>query len=202
MKNYYKILQIDPSAEKEIIEAAYRKLIKRYHPDVLSAGNKTSMDNNEKVRDITRRRKEYVNNENMIDKSIVIKFSNSKRTYRMNLIKKPDVEEPYIIKSLEIITEDMESSLMNRTFESIEKEIYGIRKNMLSIIRKQDADAGEIHIGDIDWTGSKRPDCGKVIQIRSGVYSSFGVCPKCHRMKCTGDGIRGVAGYHTTCPWC
>ena len=33
-KDYYKILQVDPIAEQEVIEAAYRKLARRYHPDV------------------------------------------------------------------------------------------------------------------------------------------------------------------------
>ena len=33
-KDYYKILQIDPSAEPEVVEAAYRRLMLKYHPDV------------------------------------------------------------------------------------------------------------------------------------------------------------------------
>ena len=32
--DYYKILQIDPGAEQEVIEAAYRRLARKYHPDV------------------------------------------------------------------------------------------------------------------------------------------------------------------------
>ena len=32
-EDYYEILQIHPSAEPEIIEAAYRKLAQKYHPD-------------------------------------------------------------------------------------------------------------------------------------------------------------------------
>lgn len=32
--NYYKILQVDPSAEQEVIEAAYKRLALKYHPDV------------------------------------------------------------------------------------------------------------------------------------------------------------------------
>ncbi|MCB0077570.1 MAG: DnaJ domain-containing protein [Anaerolineales bacterium] len=34
MKNYYKLLQVDPEAEHEVIEAAYRRLARKYHPDV------------------------------------------------------------------------------------------------------------------------------------------------------------------------
>ena len=32
--DYYKILQVHPSASKEVIDAAYRKLASKYHPDV------------------------------------------------------------------------------------------------------------------------------------------------------------------------
>jgi hypothetical protein len=34
MDNPYKVLQVDPSAEPEVIEAAYRRLVRKYHPDV------------------------------------------------------------------------------------------------------------------------------------------------------------------------
>lgn len=32
----YKVLQVDPEAEEEVIEAAYRRLARKYHPDVAS----------------------------------------------------------------------------------------------------------------------------------------------------------------------
>jgi hypothetical protein len=35
--DYYKVLQVDPSAEPEVIEASYRALSKKYHPDRNSA---------------------------------------------------------------------------------------------------------------------------------------------------------------------
>lgn len=34
MKNYYEILEVDQKASQEIIEKAYRILVKRYHPDL------------------------------------------------------------------------------------------------------------------------------------------------------------------------
>ena len=34
MKNYYEILEVDKKASQEIIEKAYRILVKRYHPDL------------------------------------------------------------------------------------------------------------------------------------------------------------------------
>lgn len=33
-KDYYKILQIDPSAEPEVVKAAYDRLARKYHPDL------------------------------------------------------------------------------------------------------------------------------------------------------------------------
>jgi curved DNA-binding protein CbpA len=34
VSNPYKVLQVDPEAEDEVIEAAYRRLARKYHPDV------------------------------------------------------------------------------------------------------------------------------------------------------------------------
>ena len=38
-KDFYAILQVDPRAEPEVIEAAYRRLSRKYHPDVSEAGD-------------------------------------------------------------------------------------------------------------------------------------------------------------------
>ena len=37
--DYYGILQIHPKAEKEVIDAAYRRLAAKYHPDVSQASD-------------------------------------------------------------------------------------------------------------------------------------------------------------------
>ncbi|MGI9862891.1 J domain-containing protein [Moorella naiadis] len=39
--NYYEVLQVSPNASQEIIEAAYKRLAKMYHPDV--GGNEQKM---------------------------------------------------------------------------------------------------------------------------------------------------------------
>jgi curved DNA-binding protein CbpA len=40
-KNYYQILQVDPSAEPEIITAAYKRLSIKYHPDTNQSNDAT-----------------------------------------------------------------------------------------------------------------------------------------------------------------
>jgi len=37
--DYYSILQVHPKAEKEVIDAAYRRLAAKYHPDVNEASD-------------------------------------------------------------------------------------------------------------------------------------------------------------------
>ncbi|MFU8771626.1 MAG: J domain-containing protein [Anaerolineales bacterium] len=46
-KNYYRILQIDPSADPEVIAAAYKRLSMKYHPDT-----NRSPDANQRMQEI------------------------------------------------------------------------------------------------------------------------------------------------------
>ncbi len=39
--DYYGVLQVHPGAEKEIIDAAYRRLAAKYHPDISHASDAT-----------------------------------------------------------------------------------------------------------------------------------------------------------------
>ena len=39
--NYYDILEISPTASDEVIKAAYKALVKRYHPDSMTSGNQS-----------------------------------------------------------------------------------------------------------------------------------------------------------------
>ena len=50
MKNYYEILEVDSKASPEIIEKAYKTLVKRYHPDLQSGVRKKEYE--EKMKEI------------------------------------------------------------------------------------------------------------------------------------------------------
>ncbi|MDO8579163.1 MAG: DnaJ domain-containing protein [Dehalococcoidales bacterium] len=62
-KNYYKILQVDPSAEPEVVDGAYIRLAKKYAPDVNKdpGANQRMVEINEakEVLKDTERRKRY-----------------------------------------------------------------------------------------------------------------------------------------------
>lgn len=40
MKNYYEILEVDKNASPEVIDKAYKTLVKKYHPDLQEEGKK------------------------------------------------------------------------------------------------------------------------------------------------------------------
>ena len=39
MKNYYEILEVSQNASPEVIEKAYKALVKKYHPDLQTKEN-------------------------------------------------------------------------------------------------------------------------------------------------------------------
>ena len=50
MKNYYEILEVNNKASREVIERAYRVLIKKYHPDIFDGEERIYAE--KKVRDL------------------------------------------------------------------------------------------------------------------------------------------------------
>lgn len=50
MKNYYEILEVNPKASKEVMEKAYKVLVKKYHPDLYEGQERIYAE--QKLRDI------------------------------------------------------------------------------------------------------------------------------------------------------
>lgn len=48
-KNYYEILEVDPKASNEIIEKAYKTLVKKYHPDLQNSGQQKEFEEKMKL---------------------------------------------------------------------------------------------------------------------------------------------------------
>lgn len=92
MENYYKILEIDQNASQEIIEKAYKTLVKKYHPDLKQGTEKVEAEN--KIKQINlaydtlsdkTKRKQY--NSNLKEKYISLAEYNSLLQENINLKK-------------------------------------------------------------------------------------------------------------------
>jgi curved DNA-binding protein CbpA len=63
MKDYYDVLQVSPDAEPEVVEAAYKRLARKYHPDVnrdaMAAGRMRELNEAYEVLSDCGRRAEY-----------------------------------------------------------------------------------------------------------------------------------------------
>ncbi len=49
MKNYYEILEVDKKASPEVIEKAYKTLVKKYHPDLQDGEKKSEYEEKMKI---------------------------------------------------------------------------------------------------------------------------------------------------------
>lgn len=108
MKNFYHILQIEPQADRQTIKAAYKQLMRKYHPDVLSAEQREDREILEKVQEINeayktlsdvRKRKEYDQALKEFEarkaaaespfetRTLLVKCAVTKRTHKMLLAK-------------------------------------------------------------------------------------------------------------------
>ena len=52
MKNYYDILEVNQKASKEVIQKAYKVLVRKYHPDLYRQDQKKYAEN--KIKEITK----------------------------------------------------------------------------------------------------------------------------------------------------
>lgn len=50
MKNYYELLEVDKNASKEVIDKAYKILVKKYHPDLQDESSKLKCE--QKIKEI------------------------------------------------------------------------------------------------------------------------------------------------------
>ena len=114
-ENYYEILEIDKNASPEILEKAYKTLVKKYHPDL----QKNNLKNNyeEKIKKINEayeilsnpeKREEY----NLIIKNNEISEENYNKLYNENINLKNEI------------------NYLKNNYINLEKNIYNNYNNM------------------------------------------------------------------------
>ncbi|MBN1119574.1 MAG: J domain-containing protein [Anaerolineae bacterium] len=135
MKNYYRILQVDPQAEQEVIDGAYRRLMRKYHPDVLTPEERNSEKVLRKVQEFNeayeilgdvQKRQEYdrlYSEETQQDSEpsietisapakaeieeriYLVKCSTTRRTFKLRLGRRKGWSGPFVVMGIEPLEE-------------------------------------------------------------------------------------------------
>lgn len=147
MKNYYEILEVNESASQEIIEKAYKILIKKYHPDLYSGEERFFAE--QKVRDLNEAykilsdsflREQYNNeleNEKMIkyNRNFISNSNKNQDFYNSNLDDKKVNQNKSEIKSGLMnnlkINQNSQVGTMGSTIDLV-KEIFKIKPKKIS----------------------------------------------------------------------
>ena len=90
MKNYYEILEIDKNASQEIIDKAYKTLVKKYHPD-LQTSQEAKIKCEEKIKEINEAY-DTINNPELraeYDNMLSQKTDNSQKVEHNSVYEKP-----------------------------------------------------------------------------------------------------------------
>lgn len=106
-KNYYQILQVDREASLEIIEKAYKTLVKKYHPDLQNKDNQKEAEAmikiiNEAYGTLSNKEKRYEYDQKLKENNIIVQNetkpnTNYNRTsYSQNTKKEKNVND-YIL---------------------------------------------------------------------------------------------------------
>jgi hypothetical protein len=151
MKNYYQILQVDVKAEQEVIEAAYKRLMRKYHPDVLPPEKRNDKEILEKVQEINEAyetlgnvqyRHEYDNlllreiNNPEVQKTKVekrayfVKCAKTKRTFKVLMGRREGWAGPFRVLGLEPIEELSQEVKKNSVVSRIRN--FFCKKNSVS----------------------------------------------------------------------
>jgi hypothetical protein len=129
MKDYYRILGLEPGAEAKEIHAAYRRLMKEYHPDTLDAARRQDPDVQQMVKDLNEayevlrdsaKRRSYDEQyqwqamlarsgpalDNRLEKlRYLIRCGKTKRTFIMHLVRPEGSTGPFVVLGFEPLPE-------------------------------------------------------------------------------------------------
>lgn len=105
MKNYYEILEVDSKASPEVIEKAYKTLVKKYHPDLQNGMKKNEYE--EKMKEIN-------------EAYMVLTDDYKKTTYDEQLKRTTISREEYekAIRENEILRDELEKNLAKSKIEN------------------------------------------------------------------------------------
>jgi hypothetical protein len=218
MKDYYQILQVVPQAEPEVIEAAYRRLMRKYHPDALPLDEQGS---DQAVRKAQELNEAYEILGNVEKRCAYDEFreKNSARDEQLESTDRPDssprkieLDQRFYLVRCGATKRTFKMTLGRRKGWTGPFVVMGfdlvslLGKNILpteqETVQNLFDTANTLSMGEIDWSGHKCPDCASEITNANGTRATWSMCGTCHRLKCVGSTKKKWGGYYSTCPWC
>ncbi len=218
MKDYYQILQVVPQAEPEVIEAAYRRLMRKYHPDALPLDEQDSEQAVRKAQELNEAYEVLGNVEKRRAYDEFLKRNStlgqqSKSTGKLvSSPQKIELEQRFYLVRCSATKRTFKMTLGRRKgwtgpfvvmgFDLVSLPIKDILPTEQETVQNLFDTANTLSMGEIDWSGHKCPDCASEITNANGTRATWSLCGTCHRLKCVGSAKKKLGGYYSTCPWC
>jgi DnaJ-class molecular chaperone len=224
--NHYEILQVDQRAEPEVIEAAYRRLMRKYHPDVLDTDQREDPEIQRRIRQINEayeilhdpisraaydeelRRGSNGSALQLEKREYTAKCGRTHRSFGVKLARRKETSEPFRVVGIGPVNDDGK-----KAFGFISK-FLGIfhRRNVSRLSDQSDLDSNALEelfdetksldFGNINWGGYRCPVCRREFVHPDGGRSAWGVCSNCGGLYCAGGIRRTRVGSVVNCPWC
>lgn len=224
--NHYEVLQVDPRAEPEVIEAAYRRLMRKYHPDIMDADRRDDPDIQRRVREINKAyevlrdpfqraaydaelRSVVAESPLQLEKrEYSARCGRTGKSFVVILARKKGASGPFRVMGIGPVKDD------GKKVRGFASRLLGAlhRRDVTDVRDHSDLDINELEelfsesdsldFGNIDWAEYKCPACRREFVHPDGMRSTWGVCGKCGGIYCAGGIRRTLVGGVMNCPWC
>jgi curved DNA-binding protein CbpA len=224
--DYYRILQVHPQAEQEVIEGAYRRLMRKYHPDSVNPGQRDNPEIQRRVREINEayailgdpaKRRQYDKDIGVksdvpmpVDDSAIVPFSEKTIESRVEKL----IYEAKCAKTKRrfqmLLARRKNSGGLFRIigYQNIPESGEAASKSRIGFPTEGELEAmfersPELTMDDIDWGDSSCPDCQARFVVSSSRSWRWFKCGNCSHLFCAGDFHKSLMGFIVgKCPWC
>ena len=214
LPDYYRILQVHEEAEPEVIEAAYRRLMRKYHPDLLPAPER---DDDQAVARVQALNEAYQ----------VLRDDEQRLAYDTD--RATSVLDPYFagreaepVSILTRCTATADEFKVSLEFDA-HSGLYYVRDyvwlqgpadewegmeplepfTVPGLVPFEEEDpAGVVQFSHIEWSGFVCPSCQGMLRQPSGKLGTWVRCSGCGHIRCAGGTFAHEGFVFSRCPWC
>jgi DnaJ-class molecular chaperone len=225
--DYYRMLQVHPEAEQEVIQAAFHRLMRKYHPDILDHAQKNSPEIQQKVRELNdayavlgdpAKRKQYdsvmqlKNEAKLLDSSAIIQFNEKPKETQVEKVIY-QVKCAKTKKRFQMLLARRRNSgglFQVMGFQNAPDSEEVSSKPILGFPSEDELEAVfeeslQLTMSNIDWSNSLCPGCQTsfTISAEKGVRWNWIKCGSCAQLFCGSGLYRNFLGEVCgKCPWC